>query len=154
MIFRSAFLFFSTSYLSYGMEFKINYLDHVAIRVKDMANSISWYERVLGLKKVQLEEWGAFPIFMLAEKTGIALFPADEEDPNVMLKSSNVKIEHFAFNVSNEDFILARKKYDLLQIKYRFQDHYYFHSIYTFDPDGHEVELTTVVVPENGIFDL
>ena len=136
------------------MEFSINQLDHVAIRVKDMERSIEWYERVLGLKKVQFEKWGAFPIFMLSGKTGIALFPAKAEDPDVMKNSRNVKIDHFAFNVSPENFIKARSKYDLLKIEYRFKDHHYFHSIYTFDPDGHEVELTTLVVQEDKVYDL
>ena len=31
--------------------FNINFLDHVAIRVKDMDVSIEWYSRVMGLKK-------------------------------------------------------------------------------------------------------
>jgi len=32
------------------------------------------------------------------------------------------------------------------------QDHHYFHSIYTRDPDGHVVELTTIVVEEDSFY--
>jgi catechol 2,3-dioxygenase-like lactoylglutathione lyase family enzyme len=127
-------------------DFKINFLDHVAIRVKDLALSAEWYEKVLGLKKYEIDAWGAYPIFMLSGKTGVALFPANTSDPKLEAFSKNVKIDHFAFNVSQGDFKKARAKYDALEVKYTFQDHTYFHSLYTKDPDGHTVELTTLVV--------
>ena len=129
-------------------DFKINFLDHVAIRVKDLALTAEWYEKVLGLKKYEVAAWGGYPIFMLSGKTGVALFPADTDDSAIEKDSKNVKIDHFAFNVSQEDFKKARAKYDALEIKYTFQDHTYFHSLYTKDPDGHTVELTTLVVDE------
>lgn len=133
-------------------DFKIRFLDHVAIRVKNLEKSADWYGKVLGLKKYQLEAWGEFPVFMLAGKTGIALFPADAYQPAHDTSPRGVGIDHFAFNVSNEDFQLAREKYETLKISYRFSDHTYFHSLYTFDPDGHEVELTTIVVDEAGFY--
>jgi catechol 2,3-dioxygenase-like lactoylglutathione lyase family enzyme len=45
---------------------KIEFLDHVAIRVADIEASAKWYEKVLGLKRYQLPEWGDFPIFLLS----------------------------------------------------------------------------------------
>ena len=132
--------------------FKINFLDHVAIRVADMEKSIKWYETALGLKKYQLPEWGDFPVFMMAGKSGVAIFPAKLDHPELDKTSKNIKIDHFAFNVSNEDFELAKKHYDSMQIEYTFQDHTYFHSIYTKDPDGHTVELTTIVVDEDSFY--
>lgn len=132
--------------------FKIESLDHVAILVKDMEASIRWYEDVLGLKKYKLEKWGEFPIFMLAGKVGVALFPADLEDPELNESSRNVKIDHFAFNVTNENFSKARAKYESQGMDYSFKDHHYFHSIYTNDPDGHTVELTTLMVEEEGFY--
>ena len=125
---------------------KINYLDHVAIRVADMEVSVKWYETVLGLKKYQLPEWGDFPIVMLANTSGIALFPADSADNALDMRSKNVKIDHFAFNVDNVNFEKAKKHYTSLKLDFNIQDHHYFHSIYTKDPDGHTVELTTIVV--------
>ncbi len=133
------------------MDFKIDFLDHVAIRVKDINASVDWYEKVLGLKQYKLPEWGSFPIFMLAGKSGIALFPANEQHSVLDTNSKNVKIDHFAFNVTQDNFEKAKKKYETLGLKYEFQDHHYFYSIYTKDPDGHTVELTTLVVDE-GIF--
>jgi len=134
-------------------DFKINFLDHVAIRVKDLSIASEWYENALGLKKYEFDAWGPYPIFMLAGKTGVALFPANAEDPKLEAHSKNVKIDHFAFNVSQEDFKKAQQKYDRLGLDYSFQDHVYFHSIYTKDPDGHTVELTALVVAENDFYD-
>ena len=129
-------------------DFKIEFLDHVAIRVMDIEASAKWYKKVLGLKRYQLPEWGEFPIFMLSGKTGIALFPAETNDPIFKTMSKNIKIDHFAFNVTLENFEKAKKRYGQLGLDYDFQDHHYFHSIYTKDLDGHTVELTTIVVDE------
>jgi len=123
-------------------ELKLNHLDHVAIRVKNIDISSQWYSNVLGLKKVQTDKWGAYPIFMLAGKTGVAIFPhLNTYKPNN--KSPYKHIDHFAFNVDNENFKKAKHKLDVLGIVYDFQDHFYFHSIYIKDPDDHTVELTT-----------
>jgi len=133
-------------------DFTINFLDHVAIRVTDLKTSEIWYESVLGLKRYQLPEWGSFPLFMLSGKTGVALFPANEDDPILEPSSRNVKIDHFAFNVTHENLQRAKNKYEELGLSYSFEDHHYFHSLYTKDPDGHTVELTALVVPEESFY--
>jgi len=133
-------------------EITIEFLDHVAIRVKNLNVSAEWYQKVLGLKKYQLPEWGEFPIFLLSGKSGIALFPAKLTDTQFELNSRNVKIDHFAFNVTNENFEKAKKRYTELNLEFNIQDYYYFHSIYTKDPDGHTVELTTIIVDENDFY--
>jgi len=130
--------------------FEIDFLDHVAIYVADMEVSASWYEKVLGLTRYVLPEWGTAPIFLLAHRTGIALFPAKLDDPILDSTSYHIKIDHFAFNVTQQNFEKAQKRYTELQLDYTLKDHRYFHSIYTKDPDGHTVELTTLVVdPES-----
>lgn len=133
-------------------EIAIEFLDHVAIRVRDLNISVEWYEKVLGLKKYQPREWGAFPIFLLSGKSGIALFPANLSDPSLDLNSRNVKIDHFAFNVTNENFEKAKKRYAELNLDFTIQDHHYFESLYTKDPDGHTVELTTIKVDEQEFY--
>ncbi|WGK65152.1 VOC family protein [Croceiramulus getboli] len=130
----------------------IAFLDHVAIRVVDMEASAQWYEKVLGLKRYQLPEWGDFPIFMLAGKSGIALFPAETTDRPLDRTSRNVKIDHFAFNVNRENFENAKQRYLQLNLEFEVQDHFYFDSIYTKDPDGHTVELTTIKVEESEFY--
>jgi catechol 2,3-dioxygenase-like lactoylglutathione lyase family enzyme len=131
---------------------EIEFLDHVAIRVADMQASARWYEKVLGLKRYQLPEWGDFPILLLSGKSGIALFPANTTDVKLEQTSKNVKIDHFAFNVTNENFEKAKKRFIDLNLKFNIQDHHYFDSIYTKDLDGHTVELTTIKVNEREFY--
>lgn len=128
---------------------KLNHLDHVAIHVEDMERSAKWYGDVLGLERHLPKAWGEFPIFMISGKFGVAIFPAkDTSLPPAGKKFKGIKIDHFAFNVDAENFAKAKKHYEALGLEYVFQDHIYFHSIYTKDPDGHTVELTTQVVSD------
>jgi catechol-2,3-dioxygenase len=117
-----------------------------------MEASAIWYEKVLGLKRYKLREWGDFPIFLLSGKSGIALFPADTTDTKLEPTSKNIKIDHFAFNVTNENFEKAKKRYNELNLEFNIQDHHYFDSIYTKDLDGHTVELTTIKVNEREFY--
>lgn len=124
---------------------KLKFLDHVALRVRDIEVSAAWYTRVLGLKRCHIKDWEPYPVFLLSGECGVALFPApDGEDVNPGKKY--VRIDHFAFNVNNEDFKEAKAHYEDLGLEHHIQDHKYFHSLYTKDPDGHTVELTTLVV--------
>lgn len=129
------------------VNFTLSHLDHVAVYSSDPEASVAWYESALGLNRLQLKEWGAFPIFMLAGKVGIAIFKADPEAQPPKASRGSVRIDHFAFNLSPNDFALAQAHYEALGLRFHFQDHHYFHSIYTKDPDGHTVELTTLVKP-------
>lgn len=131
---------------------EIEFLDHVAIRVSNIEVATNWYKNVLGLKKYQLPEWGDYPVFMLANKSGVAIFPANINDEENDMNSKNVKIDHFAFNVTKENFEKAEKRYKKLKLNYTIENHYYFKSIYTKDPDNHTVELTTILVDENKFY--
>lgn len=127
--------------------FKINAIDHVAINVKDLDASIQWYAKVLGLRKVQPEAWKPFPIFMMKAKFGVALFPAKDSSKKSI--KSSIRIDHFAFNVDPDEFLKAQVYFASINEHFQFQDHTYFHSIYLSDPDGHTVELTTLMVGED-----
>lgn len=122
---------------------KIKYLDHVAIKVEDLERSAQWYEETLGLKRYQPKEWHPFPIMMLTEnKSGIALFPVKDSSPQKIKKGENyIYASHFAFQVSAEDFDKAKTHFEENNIKYRFENYYYNHSLFIQDPDGYEVEL-------------
>ena len=87
-------------------ELQIRFLDHVAIRVLDLNKSVEWYENVLNLKKYQKPEWGEFSVMMLADKSGIAIFPVNIEDEKIhdgsivdylITKSNFIKITYSSF---------------------------------------------------------
>jgi catechol 2,3-dioxygenase-like lactoylglutathione lyase family enzyme len=122
--------------------FAIEFLDHVAIRVKDLNVSQNWYQDYLGFKALKFDNWGDYPIFMVSGNFGVALFPANLKDPEIP-ESRNIKIDHFAFRVSKIDFKAAVNYFQAKGIPFLHQDHHYFESIYLNDPDGHEVELTS-----------
>ena len=122
---------------------KINGLDHTAIPVSDLQKSIDWYCEVLGLSVFQSEEnWGPFPIMVLAGETGIALFPKKEGDDLEYLTTRM----HIAFRVDQDSFRQFQHLFEQKGIGFSFEDHHYFHSIYLNDPDGYKIELTTPVV--------
>jgi len=125
--------------------FNLSFIDHVAIRAMDVQQSVNWYQEVLGLSRADFPEWKNNPVFMSCGGFGLAIFPANTSDPEIDKFSKNSRIDHFAFNVSNEDFELAKAHFERMGIEFKAQDHYYFHSLYVRDPDGHTVELTTSV---------
>ena len=127
------------------MNFKINFLDHVAIHVKDMEKSADWYTHVLGLERIQPEEWKPFPIMLFSNGSGVAIFPAKTENPMPLPTGDWLAVSHFAFNVSREGLEQAKVHFQALNLDFKFQDHIYYHSIYITDPDGYQVELTAQV---------
>lgn len=130
-------------------EFEIGDLDHIAIKVKDLKASAEWYASVLGLKPLQFPEWGEYPIFMLANTSGVALFPENLSDSELEKAPRNLKIDHFAFNVTGDNFEKAKAKFEAIRLDYTIENHHYFKSLYITDLDGHTVELTTLIVDKN-----
>ena len=133
-------------------DFNIRFLDHVAIMVSDLENSVKWYVENLGLTKYTKEEWGPYPVFLLAGRSGLALFPAKKGTADEGL-APEIRLDHLAFNVDGDSFSKARTFLTKRGIKTTFKDHTYFHSLYFNDPDGHQLELTTCVGEESEFYD-
>ena len=122
-----------------GVAPKIKSLDHVGLTVKDLDYSVSWYERVLGLKSLRVKEWGPYPVFMLTEnKSGFALFPSKNGNP----LPPDTRTPHFAFQVDRETFMEFQQHFKALGVGFNFQDHTVDHSIYFRDPDNYLLEIT------------
>lgn len=126
--------------------FQIDFLDHVAIRVRDIESSAHWYERVLGLQPYTSEHWGSFPVLMRAGMIGVAIFPSRTEMPKALEKEDYLKIDHFAFRVNAANFAKAKDRFERLNIPFEEQNHHHYQSLYLRDPDGHQVELTTLLI--------
>ena len=117
------------------------FLDHIAIKVKDVEASAAWYVRVLKMKRFQPEEWKPFPVMVLAGESGLALFPQK--------KGENISIQslHIAFRIAPKDFDSLRMHLEQEGIELYFEDHVWFQSMYFSDPDGYRLEITTPTKP-------
>ena len=54
-------------------------LDHIALAVSDVEESVKWYLEVLGLERQHEGSWDGIPIFVGKGATGIAFFPATKK---------------------------------------------------------------------------
>lgn len=117
-------------------------LDHIALSVSDLEKSIHWYQDVLGLEHLYQGAWGGIPVMLFVGNTGLALFPADDKASEVPNPPA-IRVLHVAFRTDYEGFIEAQEKLAQFDIQFSFQDHEISHSIYFYDPDGHQLEITT-----------
>ena len=123
--------------------FDLQGLDHVAIAVRDVDAARRWYAEVLGLERRHQETWGDFPVMMAAGDTMLALFPRPADAPPDDGQGGKPALRHIAFRADRANFDRARRELARRGIDVEFQDHDIAHSIYFFDPDGYEVEITT-----------
>jgi catechol 2,3-dioxygenase-like lactoylglutathione lyase family enzyme len=120
--------------------FSVDGVDHVALAVRDLDASITWYRDVLGLQRRHQEAWGDYPAVMCGAESGVALFPAKDPGTGGAGKGG---FRHLAFRVSRAAFEEAQAVFRTRGVKFAFEDHGISHSIYLNDPDGYVVELTT-----------
>ncbi|OYQ30143.1 glyoxalase [Sandarakinorhabdus cyanobacteriorum] len=129
-------------------------IHHVAYRCRDAAETVAWYERVLGMTYTtafaedHVPSTGAYDPYMhvfldCGGGNVLAFFelpnqPEMGKDPN-----TPAWVQHLAFEVENEAELLAAKAHlegqgiDVLGPTW----HGIFKSIYFFDPNGHRLEL-------------
>lgn len=128
------------------MALKLQHIDHIAITVRDVAESAQWYRDVLGLQHRFPGQWDGIPTMMFAGETGLALFPVKSDDPHAPPGRDTIAVQHIAFRVDRQSFHSAQEELRERRIHFHFEDHEISHSIYFHDPDGHELELTTYEV--------
>ena len=116
-------------------------IDHIAMGVRDVERSAKWYIDVLGFERLHEGMWNGVPTFIGKGNTGIALFPAAREPK--LASQREIRMLHLAFRADRENFIAAQGELKKRGIKFEFEDHEISHSIYFYDPDGHQLEITT-----------
>ncbi|MCI0439551.1 MAG: VOC family protein [Chloroflexi bacterium] len=120
--------------------FELEAIDHVALVVGDIERSLKWYEDTLGLKRrFEDDERADGPIILGAGSLWIGFFQKSE-------RKRATGPHHVAFRVDRENFELACKALAERGVEIRFVDRKTALCIYFFDPDGHELEITTYEV--------
>ena len=125
------------------MTVRLEGIDHVALAVRDVQQSVSWYCEVLGLTRRHAEAWGDFPAVVGCGDTSLALFPVASAAPKPPPARDVLAVRHIAFRTGRQDFESARAALRERGIPHEFEDHAIAHSIYFHDPDGHRLEITT-----------
>jgi glyoxylase I family protein len=132
----------------------LNRIHHVAYRCRDAKETVSWYERVLGMTYTnafaedRVPSTGEFDPYMhvfldCGGGNVLAFFelpgqPDMSKDPN-----TPAWVQHLAFEVGDLDALIAAKVHieaqgvEVLGPTF----HGIFKSIYFFDPNGHRLEL-------------
>ncbi len=133
---------------------RLRRIHHVAYRCRDAAQTVAWYEQVLGMEYTNafaedhVPSTGAYDPYMhvfldCGGGNVLAFFelpnqPEMGKDPN-----TPAWVQHLAFEVADEAELLAAKAHleshgiDVLGPTW----HGIFKSIYFFDPNGHRLEL-------------
>ena len=123
--------------------FRLAGIDDVALTVRDVARSVTWYQPNLGFERQFEEAWGDYSAVVGTASGGLALFPVQSDDPDPPPGPDTLCFRHVAFRVDRADFEEAQRAFTENGIDFRFQDPAVAHSIYLLDPDGHQIEITT-----------
>ncbi|MDE2966776.1 MAG: VOC family protein [Chloroflexota bacterium] len=121
---------------------QVKSIDHIVLRVADVARSLDWYTNMLGLEPVRVDEWRAgecpFPSVRISADAIIDLIAGevDHETRN---------LDHFCMVVTAESMDEVRHSGDFDIV--RDPDFALFGArgmadgLYIRDPDGNEIEL-------------
>jgi catechol 2,3-dioxygenase len=122
------------------MSISVSGVGHLVLRVHDLADSLAFYEGVLGLREVARRDFGEGPmVFLSAGNThhDLALVEVEGSLPNGSL-------HHFALKVGDSLSDLSRAR-SALETKgigvHMVLDHRVSQGIYVSDPDGNLIEL-------------
>jgi catechol 2,3-dioxygenase-like lactoylglutathione lyase family enzyme len=105
-------------------------IDHVSLDVRDRAESIAWYDNVLGVRPHSHHENPGEPIFLGPVGARLGLFA--ERQPG---------LRHIALATDEPGQQRLVARLERLAIPYRSEEHRDSDSIYFRDPDGTTLEV-------------
>jgi catechol 2,3-dioxygenase-like lactoylglutathione lyase family enzyme len=117
---------------------RVDELDHVAIRVRDIATSAQWYQEIFGLERRYDDTADDGPLMIGTGAATLALFQTSET-----LSDSERRLSHIGFRTDRAGFDAGRTALHERGIDAEFSDHGFCVSVYFHDPDDYVIELTT-----------
>jgi catechol 2,3-dioxygenase len=122
------------------MSISVSRVGHLVLRVHDLADSLAFYEGVLGLREVARRDFGEGPMAFLSTGNAhhdVALVQVEGSAPSGSL-------HHFALKVGDSLSDLSRAR-AALEAKgigvHMVLDHRVSQGLYVSDPDGNLIEL-------------
>ena len=113
-------------------------IDHVNMKVKNLAQSVEFYKKLFGfeIKQEENQNKADVPSKIIGNDTiKLCMYEVPEMSPDG-------GIAHFGFNISNFDIVLERCKELGVEILYGgIIDWERSKSVYIVDPSGYEIEL-------------
>ena len=120
----------------------IKALDHIALQVKDVEGSLSFYADILGLPTERVELW----------RDGQVPFPSVRLNPDTLIDlmegvSVGSDLNHYCLVIEATDMTALKARFQRIGVvvhdgpAIRWGAHGEGTSLYVLDPDGHIVEL-------------
>ena len=120
----------------------IEALDHVAIYVRDLPQSVAWYESILGMKirgQDQDSIGSGNPVVMSAGSAAVTLFPSMPESPASTYEFHG----HIAMRLTRPNLEQAQLHLEQCGIEITRVQYATGIAIYFNDPDGYLIEFNT-----------
>ncbi len=112
----------------------VEYHSHLALKVKDLERSVSFYTEVVGCSIRERSKPGEPPLVVLTEGLGLKQAAAGSTT------GAGHVLDHVAFKVKRLDSILARLEAAGLRPTDGPRPSPYGNSVYFLDPDGNKLE--------------
>ena len=122
----------------------IHGIDHVALNVRNLDRSLTFYTETLGLKISKRENQKAGKEFFLdAGPSVIGLIQGKEGEGEHLMQNGGIGGNHFSFRVKAQDFDAAVSALKKAQVTIHFfKKRERSWSVYFEDPDGNKLEMT------------
>ena len=125
-----------------GQTLSIERIDHIALVVTNVEESVAWYMDMFGF-----ENFGTAPgssvTYIGNSDARLALLQAPGESPFNPPVNQGARASHFAFRANGVAYVGYQNRLDRENVRYDHLIHSDSQSIYFSDPDGYMIEITT-----------